>query len=81
MEDSLNVTCLSELCFSYNMLQDNRLYLDSFLVSQLHSAGTSSTQRIVIGGLITPIARFVGIDPNLDDRVAGSKRLNLAAFE
>jgi len=35
----------------------------------------------MIGGLITPIIRFVGIAPNLDDRVPDSEQLNLVAFE
>ena len=48
-EDSLNVPCLLELYFSYSMLQGDRLDPGSFLVSQLHSATTSSTERIVIG--------------------------------
>jgi len=80
-EDSLNVSCRSKLYFFYSMLQGGRLDLGSFLVNQLHSAFTSSAQRIVIGGLITPIARFVRILLNLDDRVFGSKWLNLVAFE
>jgi len=31
--------------------------------------------------IITSIARFLGIKPNLDDRVSGSERLEKAAFE
>jgi len=42
---------------------------------------TSSTKRIVIRGLITPIARSVDIDPKFDDRVSESERLKLAAFK
>jgi len=37
--------------------------------------------RIVIGGVITSIARFLGIEPNPDDRVRGFERLDKAAFE
>ena len=63
------------------MLQGDWLDPSSFLANQLHSAATSSAQRIVNGGLITPIARYVGVEPNLDDRVPGSEQLNLTAFE
>ena len=35
----------------------------------------------MIGGLITPIARSVGINPSPNDRVLGSEQLNLATFE
>jgi len=41
----------------------------------------NSIQMIVIGALITLIARSVGIDSNPDNRVLGFKRLNLAVFE
>jgi len=37
------------------MLQGDRLDPDSSLVNQLHTATTSSAQRIVIGGLIIPL--------------------------
>ena len=42
---------------------------------------TSSAQRIVIVGLITPIARSIGIEPNPNDRVPSSERLKLIIFE
>ena len=35
----------------------------------------------MIGGLIDPIARSIGIEPNPDDRVPSSDWLNLAGFE
>ena len=35
----------------------------------------------MIGGLITSIDRLVSIEPNPDDKVSGSERLALAAFE
>jgi len=63
------------------MLQGDWLDPGSSLVNQLHSATTSSAQRIMIGGLITPITRYVGIELNPDDKVPGSKRPNFAAFE
>ena len=47
----------------------------------MYSVAFSSTHRIVIGGLITPIARLVSVELNPNDRVAGSKWLNLAVFE
>jgi len=34
-----------------------------------------------VGGNITSIARFFGIEPNPDDRVSGPKQLDKAAFE
>jgi len=67
--------------FLYSMLEGGRIDPGLFLVNQFYIATTSSTQRIVIGGLITPIARLVGVKSSTDDRVAGSERLNLAAFE
>ena len=79
-DDSLNV-CLSELYFLYSMLQGGRLDLGLFLVSRLNSVATSSTQMIMIQGLITPIARLIAILLNPNDRVPGFKWLNLAAFE
>jgi len=63
------------------MLQGNRIDLGSFLVNQLNSAATSSAHRIVIGGLITPIATLAGVKPNPDDRVIGPERLKLVAFK
>ena len=66
------------VCLNY---KDDWIDPGSFLVNQLYSAATSSEHRIVIEGLITLIARLVGVEPNPDDKAAGSKRLNLAAFE
>jgi len=48
----------------------------SFLARQLHSAAISTAGRIVIGGTVTPIARFVGVEPNPADRVSGSEHLD-----
>jgi len=69
----LNVPRLSKLYFLYNMLPRDCLNPGSFLVSHLHSVATSFVQRIVIRGLITPIARYIGIDPNADDRALDSE--------
>jgi len=63
------------------MLQGAHIDPRSFFVNQLLSATTSFTKRIVIGVLITPIARSVGIEPNSDDKVFGSERLALVAFK
>ena len=81
MEDSLNVPHLSELYFLHSMYKGDSTDPGSFLVNQLFSAATMFAYRIVIGGLITPIARLVGVKPNPDDRVISSERLNLVAFE
>ena len=43
---------------------------DHFWSISCIGAVTSSTNRIVIEGLITPIARLVGVEPNPNDRVA-----------
>jgi len=51
------------------------------LARQLHSAVTSAKGRIVIGGIITSIARFLGIEPNSNDRVRGSERFDKVVFE
>ena len=72
---------LSELYFLYHMLEGDRIDPRSFLVNLSYSVATSSAHRIVIRGLITPITRLVAAESNLDDRVIGSKVLNLAAFE
>ena len=63
------------------MLQDERLDRGSFLACQLYSAATSTKCRIVTGGIITSIAKYLGIEPNLDDRVSGFERLDKATFE
>jgi len=80
-DDSVNVPRLSELYFLSCMFHGERLDPGSFLAHQLYSAATGTKGRIVVGGIITSIARFLGIEPNPDDRVSGSKRLNKAAFE
>jgi len=63
------------------MFQDDHIDPGSFLSRQFYSAATSNQGRIVIGGIITSIARFLGIRPNPDDRVRGSEQLDKAAFE
>jgi len=47
----------------------------------LFSATTSTKGRIVIGGIITSITRFLGIESNPDDQVSGFELLDKAAFE
>ena len=75
--------CLAYLdyIFLYSMLKGDQIDPSSFLANQLYSATTSSAYGIVIRGLITPIARLLGVEPNPDDRVTGSKWLNLTAFK
>ena len=51
------------------------------MVRQLYSATISTKGRIVIGGITTTIARFLGVEPNLDNRVSRSEQLDQAAFE
>jgi len=47
----------------------------------LYSADVTTKGRIVIGDIVTIITRFLGIEPNPEDRVFGSERLDQAAFE
>jgi len=49
------------------MLEGTRIDPGSFFANQLLSAAISSKKRMVITGLITPIARSVGTEPNPDD--------------
>ena len=63
------------------MLDDVQLDLESFLARQLYSATVSTKGRVVIGGIVTTIARFLDIQPNPEDRVSESERLDQAAFE
>ena len=80
-DDGLNVLRLSKLYFLSYMLDGVQLDPGSFLVRQSLSAVVSTKGRIVIGGIIITIARFLGIEPNPDDRVSRFERLNQAAFE
>jgi len=63
------------------MLNDVQLDPGSFLARQLHSDDASTKGRIVIGGIMTTMARFLGIEPNLEDRVSGYNQLDQVAFE
>ena len=58
------------------MLDGDELDPCSFLARQLHSAAVSTKGRIVIGGIITTIARFMGVEPNPEDRVSVSEQLD-----
>jgi len=80
-DDSVNVPRLSEMYFLSYMLEGDRIDLGSFLARQLYSVTTSTKGWIIIGGMITSIARSLGIESNPDDRVRGSERLDKAAFE
>ena len=63
------------------MLQGTPISPGSFFANQLLSAADNSTKMIVIGGLITPIARSIGIEPNPDYNVSGSEKMALRAFD
>jgi len=63
------------------MLNGVQLDPDSFSARQLYSVAVSTKGRIVIGGIVTTIARFLGIEPNPEDRVSGFELLDQAAFE
>ena len=60
-----------ELYFLSCMLDGAQLNPSSFLAKQLYSAGTSIKGRIVIGGIVTTIVRFLDIEPNSEDKVSG----------
>ena len=57
------------------MLEGERIDPGSFLARQLYSAPTRTK------GIITSIARFLGIEANPDDRVRGPEWLDKVAFE
>ena len=48
---------------------------------QVYSAATSVVDKIVIRGLITSIARSLGVDAHLEDRLSGSERFDKVDFE
>ena len=80
-DDCLNALRLSELYLLSCMLDGVQLDLGSFLARQLHSATATTKGRIVIGGIVTTSARFLGVEPNLKDKVSRFGRLDQAAFE
>ena len=63
-DDSLNVLRLSELYFLSCMLDGVQLDPWAFLARQLYSAAVTTKDRIVIGGIVTTIARFLDVEPN-----------------
>ena len=63
------------------MLDGAQLGHSAVLARQLHSATVSTKGRIVIGGIVTTIARFLGIELNPLDRVSTHEQLNEVAFE
>jgi len=79
--NSLNVLRFFELYFLSYMLNGDQFDPGSFLARQLYSATVSTKGRIVIGGNVTTIARFLGVEPNPKYTVSGSERVNQAAFE
>jgi len=80
-DDSLNVQRLSELYFLSYMLDGVQFDPSLFLARQLYSATVNTKGRIIISGIVTTIARFLGIEPNHEDRVSRSERLDQVAFE
>lgn len=84
-DDSINVPRKAELWVLSDMLDGNRnIDIGAFLANHFRKVGTTNLRsRIAIGGLITPIALHFGFNPDehLDDRVSGSKFLDLSALE
>jgi len=74
-DDSLNVHRLSELYLLSCMLDGVQIDLGAFVARQLYSAIVSTKGRIVIGGVITTIARLLGVEPDPEDQVPWSERL------
>ena len=62
-------------------MNSDRIDPRSLLAYKLYIAATSTAGRIVIGGLITTIAKCLDVEPDPKDRVSGSKRLDKATFE
>jgi len=79
-DDSLNVSRFSKLYFLSCALDGVQLDPSSFLAMQLYSSAVSTKGMMVIGGIVTTIARFLGIDPNPKDRVSGSEWLDQTVF-
>ena len=63
------------------MLDSVHLDPGSFLARQLYSVAISNKDRIVIGGIVTTIVRFLGAEPNPGDRVFRSERLDQTVFK
>ena len=61
----MNVPQLSKLYFLSCMMDDACVDPRAFLARQLFSASTNTKGRIVIGGIITSIARFLNVKSNL----------------
>jgi len=74
-DDRLNVPRLSEQYFMSSMVNGDWIHPGSFVVHQLYSATTSTTGRVVIGGLITSIAYPLGVKHNLEDRLLDQSSL------
>jgi len=53
----------------------------AFFARQLYSVATSTKGRIVIGGFVTPIARFFNVIPDDNDWVSGFERLDKSSFK
>jgi len=63
------------------MLDGVQLDPVSFLARQLYSTAVSPKGRTFIGGIMTIIDRFLGIEPDLEEKISRSKQLDQATFE
>ena len=77
----MNVPRLFELYFLSCILDGVQTNPKAFLAWQLYSAAISTKGRRVISGIINTIARFLGVEPNAEDRVSRSEWLDHATFE
>jgi len=67
----------SELCFLWAMLNQYHLDFGSFLARHFEKVGKADKGNIVLGGLITPIAQHVGLNPRRDPTIPTGLRLDL----
>jgi len=69
----MNVSRLFELYFLSYILDGDQLDPGSFLARQVHSVPVSTIGRIVVGEITTTIPRFLGVEPNPENRVFRSE--------
>jgi len=78
---AMDGTRLFELCFLLSIMNGDWIDLRSFLAHQLYIAVASNVGKMATAGLITFIARSLGVELNPDDKVSRFEGLNKAAFQ
>jgi len=79
--DSMGNIRQSELGFLWAMLNNYNLDYGSFLARHLEKVGKADRGHIVVGGLITPIARHVGLNLRLAPTISSDLRLDLVYLQ